>query len=267
MAIEDVQTNLRIPSNLKEQLQASADAAGRSLSAEAAFRLGQAYELERSLDEMVGNVRAAREGVEMARHEIERLQSANQALAQTVAILEERLKTVNAARESDIAAATRHYEDRITHFVEKLKLAESRAETASADLAPTVARLERDVARLEVDKAAETLTIRVIASTLRPLLSELPGDRVLDGILENTTVEDWKGLCDAYLKTKVVRRTDLDAAYDRLQKAEATVRDLMPAEADPIWERMQQLKRDAAIPVEAVSKKRPMTLRRNLKKP
>lgn len=44
MASEDVQTNLRLPADLKERLQASATANNRSLSAEVASRLTASYE-------------------------------------------------------------------------------------------------------------------------------------------------------------------------------------------------------------------------------
>ncbi|MEJ8296151.1 Arc family DNA-binding protein [Delftia tsuruhatensis] len=43
MASDDVQTNLRLPANLKERLVASAAESNRSLSAEVASRLEQSY--------------------------------------------------------------------------------------------------------------------------------------------------------------------------------------------------------------------------------
>lgn len=112
----------------------------------------------------------------------------------------------------------------------------------ATDLAPTVARMERDIARLEVDKAHETLTIRVMATTMRPLLDAMPGDAPLGGILEGATVNEWKGLCDAYIKNKIVRRAELDASFERLKRAEATVRDMSPDLADPIWEQAALLR-------------------------
>lgn len=45
MASEDVQTNLRLPADLKDRLQASAAENGRSLSAEVAIRLRDSFDL------------------------------------------------------------------------------------------------------------------------------------------------------------------------------------------------------------------------------
>ena len=116
------------------------------------------------------------------------------------------------------------------------------ANASALDLAPTVARMERDIAKLEVEKASETLTIRVVAATMRPLLNGHAEEEVLDGMLEGATVADWKGLCDAYLKNKIVRRDDLDKLFERLKSAEAAVRATLPEAADPIWERMSSLR-------------------------
>lgn len=116
------------------------------------------------------------------------------------------------------------------------------ADPTALDLAPTVVRMERDIAKLEVEKAAETLTIRVVASAMRPLLDSLGDDVVLEGFLEGSTVADWKRLCDAYLKNKIVRKDELDGAFERLKSAEAAVRATLPTAADPIWEQMKSLR-------------------------
>lgn len=130
MSIEDVQTNLRIPSNIKEFLQASADAAGRSLSAEAAYRLAQAFDLEKVEREMAANIRAAREDVERARHEVIHLRAKSTADERTIAALEERINLIAEARTSDIEGATKNLEQRIDFLVEKVGFAQRETESA-----------------------------------------------------------------------------------------------------------------------------------------
>jgi hypothetical protein len=48
MASEDVQTNLRLPADLKERLIAAADHYGRSLSAEVVYRLEESFQARRT---------------------------------------------------------------------------------------------------------------------------------------------------------------------------------------------------------------------------
>lgn len=132
MATEDVQTNLRLPSNLKEQLQASADAASRSLSAEAAFRLAQAFELEVREAEAVANIRAARDEIKRAQHEVIHYREKSKADERTIAALEERINLIAEARQADIEAATKHLEQRIDFLAEKATFAQREAESAQA---------------------------------------------------------------------------------------------------------------------------------------
>lgn len=49
MAREDVQTNLRIPADLKDLLQEAARKSGRSLSAEVAFRLQESFAVDKQV--------------------------------------------------------------------------------------------------------------------------------------------------------------------------------------------------------------------------
>ncbi len=129
MAIEDVQTNLRIPSNLKEQLQASADAAGRSLSAEAAHRLAISYELEKVTNDLHGAVASLQSQYDAARNHADRVSVKLRNTEREVARLEERLETLKSARTSDIAAATANLEQRLEFLAEKAAFAQREAES------------------------------------------------------------------------------------------------------------------------------------------
>lgn len=72
MASEDVQTNLRLPSDLKERLTASATENNRSLSAEVASRLeqtyapGEAYVTKSQLDRVFERIRSEHDNTLMA---------------------------------------------------------------------------------------------------------------------------------------------------------------------------------------------------------
>lgn len=57
MAREDVQTNLRLPADLKDLLQEAAAKSGRSLSAEVAFRLSNSFKLDDATDLIEANAR------------------------------------------------------------------------------------------------------------------------------------------------------------------------------------------------------------------
>lgn len=73
MATDDIQTNLRLPSNLKKRLKHAADASNRSMNAEVVARLEESFEKpkavpapvdDRTLDlfaEKVGDVLDERE--------------------------------------------------------------------------------------------------------------------------------------------------------------------------------------------------------------
>ncbi len=56
MASEDIQTNLRLPAELKDRLQASAERSERSLSAQVAYLLGRAFELEPEVARLAATV-------------------------------------------------------------------------------------------------------------------------------------------------------------------------------------------------------------------
>lgn len=136
MAIEDVQTNLRIPSNIKEKLQASADAAGRSLSAEAAYRLAMAYELETDVTGLHAMIAALQSERQSVLNDRDRQESKIRSSTREVAKLEQQLSTIKDAREADIAAATKYLNERCDLLAEKASLFEQEAraqrETAEA---------------------------------------------------------------------------------------------------------------------------------------
>lgn len=71
MASEDVQTNLRLPAELKESLQAAAARNNRSLSAEVAYRLVHSFTQDASLlqDGEREELRRERDALEL-RHEV-----------------------------------------------------------------------------------------------------------------------------------------------------------------------------------------------------
>lgn len=72
MATDDVQTNLRLPADLKDRLQASATENNRSLSAEVASRLeqtyapGEAYATKSQLERVFGQIRTEHSNTLMA---------------------------------------------------------------------------------------------------------------------------------------------------------------------------------------------------------
>ncbi|WP_288254200.1 TraY domain-containing protein [uncultured Hydrogenophaga sp.] len=143
MAVEDVQTNLRIPGDLKERLQASADAAGRSLSAEAAYRLAASYEMEVVAEELRRTLAAQHMHSQAAKKQVEHLT--------------ERLN--GSEREQA------KMEERIAHHVAKIQQLERQLARGGEDLvldqAAQIWDLRRKiaVAHLELVKAAEVLRV------------------------------------------------------------------------------------------------------------
>ncbi|MEJ2803647.1 Arc family DNA-binding protein [Comamonadaceae bacterium PP-2] len=113
--------------------------------------------------------------------------------------------------------------------------------SGTSDLVPAVVRMERDIAKLEVDKAAETLYLRMVVTTLRTLLAHQPENSQPAGLQEGTTVMEWLSLCDTVLDHKTIHRSDVDSAIDRLKSAEAALRAYNPVVADPIGERLERL--------------------------
>lgn len=107
MAIEDIQTNLRLPSNLKEQLQASADQAGRSLSAEAAHRLALSYELETVVADLRGALGSLQSQHQTVLNSVDTLRANLRVRERDIATLQERLAVAVAERkERENAAAS-----------------------------------------------------------------------------------------------------------------------------------------------------------------
>ena len=273
MANDDVQTNLRIPGDLKDQLQASAETAGRSLSAEVAYRIGRAFELQAGLDKAVALSEVLRQQVGELRDALQVREAQYTSALNRIAALEGEGHLLRSTRETDIAAATKFLSERIDFLatragsaerealtlsetlrsqqaqnssnLDRLKTAEAEVESlkrklaerdgAALDLAPTVVRLERDVARLEVDKDSETLLLRTFAFALRGMLKEHPNEP-LDEIFKGATSAEWLAMCDAVIETREVDEDGFESSYARLTSAEAALRRLLPSAADPLWE-------------------------------
>lgn len=112
----------------------------------------------------------------------------------------------------------------------------------AVDLAPTVVRLERDLAQAEMNRMYETLLARVLASTLKSVLANVPADEKIDGPLGNADAAQWLKICDGFLEQRKVTISESEAVFARLKKAEVELRALAPNLADPIWETMAALK-------------------------
>lgn len=127
MATEDVQTNLRIPGDLKDRLMASAEAGGRSLSGEVAYRVARAYQLEVHSDELEAEVAVARNQIERLHFEVERWRAECQQARHELAAVYAKLEVLQHSKESDIAAATNLLSERVDFLAARAGAAEREA--------------------------------------------------------------------------------------------------------------------------------------------
>ncbi|MDP3164390.1 MAG: hypothetical protein Q8N06_02885 [Hydrogenophaga sp.] len=136
MAIEDVQTNLRLPSNLKERLQGSADAAGRSLSAEAAHRLALSYELEQATADLRSALGSLQTQHQTTLNYVDSLNTKIRSREREVAKLEERLQVVTDERKDrdDVVTVFQVLEQSITAAVNSLTTYDVRIQLAKSRL-------------------------------------------------------------------------------------------------------------------------------------
>ena len=75
MARKDPQVNFRIPQELKEKLEKSAEANSRSITAELVMRLEESFELEESLNTSVGQLNDIAEKINNMNAEIMKLKN------------------------------------------------------------------------------------------------------------------------------------------------------------------------------------------------
>ena len=194
MASEDVQTNLRLPSDLKDKLQASAEEHGRSLSAEVAYRIEQAFELEIQEAESVANIRAAKEIVQKAHAQLDSKEIEVDMLRKHLSNLEGRAEVLNNTRESDIAAATKHLNVQIDGLVARLGSAEQ----------------ESEALKLALD--AQQQTIRLLGFGLMQISNAQDGDTSevlnLKGALRQVAI----CISNGDLKAAAVRASDVAAS-------------------------------------------------------
>ncbi len=128
MASEDIQTNIRIPADLKDRVQSSAAESGRSLSAEIAYRVLQSYDLANALDKRTTEARTSsaisarliREGLAKDQ-EMEALRAELNALKATSDL-------IKSQREADIAVATGYLEKEINSLAARLAATNSELE-------------------------------------------------------------------------------------------------------------------------------------------
>lgn len=120
-------------------------------------------------------------------------------------------------------------------------IAKATTATLSENLIPTIVRLERDIARLEVDRDFDLSLVRMLVRALNSMLEKLAPDEREHLLIGNIPVSTWVQLAEGRI-AKQASLQDAEAAFERLKKAEATVRATFPAEADPMWEQMRALR-------------------------
>lgn len=113
MATDDVQTNLRIPGDLKDRLMASAEAGGRSLSGEVAYRVARAYELEAQCEALTAQVAVGRDQIERLHMDVERWRAECQQARHELAAVHAKWDALKLSQQSEIAAATKSLGERL----------------------------------------------------------------------------------------------------------------------------------------------------------
>lgn len=132
MASEDIQTNIRIPAELKDRVQASAAESGRSLSSEIAYRVLQSYELGKLLEKRTTEAKTSsaissrliREGLAKDQ-EVEALRAELNALKATSDL-------IKSQREADIEAATGFLQKQLTVMAERAAASERELNSQAA---------------------------------------------------------------------------------------------------------------------------------------
>lgn len=91
MAREDVQTNIRLPAELKDLLLEAAAASGRSLSGEVVFRLSQSFKMDEASSSLARSARHIDENAELLNRNMARVEEGIATLEQLRTSLELRL--------------------------------------------------------------------------------------------------------------------------------------------------------------------------------
>lgn len=266
MATEDVQTNLRIPADLKEHLQKAAEASGRSLSAEVAYRVAKGFELGNVLEVTRAELALARETLDRTRLELEMKNQQLHAVMSDLATQRADVRTLKQTRESDIDAATKFLQERIDSLADRAGAAErevatvtaalkaqliqsersveraARAETEvealrrmlaereadAVNLMPTVVRLERDVARAELAAESYRYKLGFVSQALFALTDAMPPKARLPGDPHSMTAGDWRDFSAAMSKESEGVAKRLTKLVDEVRQLEERVQGREP---------------------------------------
>jgi hypothetical protein len=116
------------------------------------------------------------------------------------------------------------------------RLTESLNSKPSTDIAPALARLDRDLARLEMEKTTTLIHLLITASTLKPFVTALPPESTVDSGWATFTASELSLLLDVFITNGRAAHRTMNETFDRLRSAQDGYARLKPESVDPfVW--------------------------------